>query len=288
MVLLDVAFLPADVRQPESSVCIVIDALRASSTIATLFGRGVRDVVVAGEIDEARRLHAGLPGALLCGEEGGLPPAGFDYGNSPVEFDGMNLAGRTVVMATSNGTRALAALAGARAVFVGSLLNLSACARAAAAEATGNGQRATSQIPASPGSDAAQAQVERITVVCAGTELGTRFSLEDTTVAGAFVERLVRDAGARPWQGEKPEGGLRLTDSATAAYRLWRSYPGGARLAFGEATHGQHLVRIGMAADLDFCAQVDRYDVAPRLKSQAALVLTAEGARRAPLHGATP
>jgi 2-phosphosulfolactate phosphatase len=258
-VRLDVAFLPADVRQPETSVCIVIDALRASSTIATLFGRGVREVVVAGEIDEARRLHAGLPGALLCGEEGGLPPAGFDHGNSPVEFAGMELVGRAVVMATSNGTRALAALAGARAVFVGSLLNLSACARAARAAASA--------------SDA-----ESITVVCAGTELGTRFSLEDTTVAGAFVERLVRDAGDLPWQGE---GGLRLTDAATAAYRLWRSYPGGARLAFGEATHGQHLIRIGMAADLDFCAQVDRYDVAPRLTrletGAGALTLPAEG-----------
>ena len=268
--LVDVAFLPAEVRQPESSVCIVIDARRASSTIATLFGRGVRDVVVAGEIDEARRLHAALPGALLCGEVGGLPPAGFDYGNSPVEFDQMNLAGRTVVMATSNGTRALAALAEARAVFVGSLLNLSTCVRAARAAATG---------------------AESITVVCAGTELGTRFSLEDTTVAGAFVERLVRDGGDRPWLGEEPEGGLSLTDSATAAYRLWRSYPAGARLAFGEATHGRHLVRIGMAADLDFSSHVDRYDVAPRLTrppaggpqptAGAALVLTDEGPRRA-------
>ena len=215
----------------------MIDALRASSTIATVFGRGVGTVAVAGTIEDARLLHRDMPGSLLCGEAGGLPPEGFDHGNSPVEFERLDLAGRSLVLATSNGTRALAALDTARAIFVGSLLNLSACARAALATAPG---------------------AEAITVVCAGTDLGTSFSLEDTVVAGAFVERILADAAERR--------DLSLTDRATTALRLWQSYSGDPRAAFDEAEHGRLLVQIGLREDLDACAAVDRYAVAPRLK----------------------
>src|SRR5215216_4419006 len=225
---IDVAVLPRDVVEPEGSVCVVIDALRATSTIATVLAGGAGRVIVAGTIDEARALRRELPEALLCGEVGGLPPEGFDYGNSPVEFEGLDLAGRTLILATSNGTRALSGLRSARAVLAGSLLNLSACARLAAAAATAHGA---------------------LTVVCSGTELGTRFSLEDTVVAGAS------------------EGGrTTLSDAATAALRLWRGYAERPRAAFDDAVHGRALVRIGMAADLDRCAEVDRYAVAPRLR----------------------
>ena len=244
---LDVAFLATTVERPESTVCVVIDALRASSTVATLLGRGVAEVVVAGTVEEARLVRRSIPDALLCGESGGLPPEGFDFGNSPAEFAAADLAGRSVVLATSNGTRALAALAGARAVFVGSLLNLSACARAA--------------LDAAGGSDL------ELALVCAGNDYGRRFSLEDAVVAGAFVERIVRKRGAPP-NAENGGPPLHLTDTATAAYRLWRSYPS-PRLAFGEATHGQHLAALGLSSDLDACAQLDRYDVAPRLRLAA-------------------
>ena len=255
---LDVAFLPSEVREPEASVCIVIDALRASSTVTTVFGRGVHEVVVAGTIEEARRLHAALPGALLCGEAGGLPPEGFDHGNSPVEFEGLDLAGRTLVLATSNGTRALAALRSAREVFVGSLLNLGACARSAAAVTTRFGN---------------------LTIVCSGTELGTRFSLEDTVVAGAFVERIRGSV--------ESADDVQLADAATAALRLWRSYAEEPVAAFRDAVHGRALVRLGLGADLDACAQIDRYEVAPRLHVEGErLTLRRDATRltRDPLH----
>ena len=252
---LDVAFLPRDVAEPESAVCIVIDALRATSTVATVLGRGAREVVIAGTIDEARRLREKMPDALLCGEAGGLPPAGFDYGNSPVEFEEMELRDRTLILATSNGTRALSGLRTSRAVFTGSLLNLSACARLAAAVTTSQGS---------------------LTVVCSGTELGTRFSLEDTVVAGAFVERLIGAA-----EGDRAT----LTDAATAALRLWRGYADRPRAAFDDAVHARLLVQIGMAADLDRCAEIDRYTVVPRLRvSDGRLVLADDATRidRAP------
>jgi len=112
-------------------VCIVIDVLRASSTIVTVFERGCERVVCAANIAEARRLHERLPDHLLCGESGGLPPPGFDYGNSPAEFSRLDLAGKSVILATTNGTRVLATFADAPAVLVGCLLNRAAVAHAA-------------------------------------------------------------------------------------------------------------------------------------------------------------
>jgi 2-phosphosulfolactate phosphatase len=235
-VRLDVAFLPRDLAEPETCVCIVIDALRATSTLATVFGRGVEAVAVAETIEDARLLHRDMPGSLLCGEEGGLPPAGFDHGNSPTEFEHLDLAGRRLVLATSNGTRALAALDTARVVFAGSLVNLSACVRAALTATAGIGTLA---------------------VVCSGTELGRAFSLEDTVVAGAFIDCILREA---------PEAFTDVTDRATAAQRLWQRYADEPRAAFEEARHGRHLITIGMAEDLDACARIDRYGVAPRLQ----------------------
>ena len=117
-------------------VCIVVDVLRASSTIVTLLERGCERVVIAADIEEARKLRERLPDHLLCGEVGGLPPEGFDYGNSAVEFSRLDLTGKSVILATTNGTRVLARAAnGAAAVFVGCLLNRTAVADAAEAMA---------------------------------------------------------------------------------------------------------------------------------------------------------
>lgn len=231
---LDVALLPRDCVEPETSVCIVVDALRASSTIAVLFGRGAALVAVAGTIEDARLLYRDMPDSLLCGEVGGLPPDGFDFGNSPAEFEATDLEGRRLVLATSNGTRALAALDTARAVYTGSLLNRAAVVQAAVAAAGG-----------------------AISVVCSGTELGTRFSLEDTVVAGALVDEICRVLD---------DSIVERTDTATAARRLWHTYGAAPRQAFDDSVHGQLLLDLGFDADLDLCARLDRYPVAPRLQ----------------------
>jgi len=237
-VRIDVVLLPALGNEPFAGVCVVVDALRATSTIATLIARGVAEVVVTATVDEARALKAErLPAHLLCGEEGGLPPEGFDYGNSPAEFSRLDLRDRRVILTTSNGTRALARAADASLVFTGSLLNRTTVAHVALGEALRRGLD--------------------VALLCAGTDYGRAFSLEDTAVCGAVIEQMV--AGH-----EGPLTELALTDSAMAAYRLWRSYTS-PRLLLGESTHGQALARLGLAADLDFCAQLDVYPVAPRL-----------------------
>ncbi len=240
---LDVALLPRLLRKPESSVCLLIDALRASSSIVTLFAQGAEEVVVAGSIASARRLAALKPGRyLLCGERFGLAPRGFDYGNSPSEFAAAEMRGRRAVLTTTNGTRALHALVASPVVLVGALLNATAAVETLLAEARSRELDAT--------------------LVCAALERGNAFSLEDAFVAGAMVEIAVEEARR---DGASPT----LSDAALAACRLYQSYRGDALACFREAQHGRSLTEIGLERDLEFCAQVDRYHVVPRLRRDA-------------------
>ncbi|MGD0115238.1 MAG: 2-phosphosulfolactate phosphatase [Dehalococcoidia bacterium] len=245
---LDVALLPRALRKPESNACLLIDALRASSSIATLFAQGAEEIVVAGSIAAARRLAALKPVRyLLCGERFGLAPRGFDYGNSPSEFAALDMRGRRAVLATTNGTRALYTLAGSPAVLVGALLNATAAAEMLFAEARSRELDAT--------------------FVCAGLERGNGFSLEDAFVAGAMVEIAVE-------QARRDGAVLALSDAALAACRLFQSYRGDALACFREAQHGRSLIDIGLERDLEFCAQVDRYRVVPRLRRDASGLLS--------------
>jgi 2-phosphosulfolactate phosphatase len=239
-VRLDVALLPRALRKPDSNACLLIDALRATSSIVTLFAQGAEEVVVAGSVASARRLAASEPGRyLLCGERFGLAPPGFDYGNSPSEFAAIDMQGRRAILATTNGTRALHALAASPVVLVGALLNATAAVETLLAEARSRDLDAS--------------------LVCAGLERGAAFSLEDAFVAGALVETAVEEA-------RRGDASLALSDAALAARRLHQSYRGDALACFREAQHGRSLIGIGLERDLEFCAHVDRYHVVPRLR----------------------
>jgi 2-phosphosulfolactate phosphatase len=254
-VRLEAVFLPRDVPAPAGRVCVVLDILRASSTLVTLLERGAAPLCVAGTVEAARALAASLPGgALLCGEVGGLPPPGFDHGNSPTEMAGLTLAGRPVVLATSNGTRALAALAVAPAVLVGCFRNAGAVV--------------------ARGLALAHALGAALTLVCSGDANGSQFSLEDALAAGYLVGCVLAANGAATTE---------LDDGARAAWRLWQWYAASATPAeaaargFAEAVHGQDLARLGFTADLDYCAHVDASRAVPRLALERdVLVLRAD------------
>jgi 2-phosphosulfolactate phosphatase len=234
---LEVSFVPRLASDVEAKVCVVIDALRATSTLVVLIERGVKEVVVCGTLAEARRI-ARRTGRLLCGEVNSLPPPDFDHGNSPTEFATLDLGGQSAVLYTTNGTRALRHVARAHAVIVGALLNRRAVASAALAEA---------------------ADDRDIAIVCAGRGRGRYFSLEDTFVAGALVDSLLTQASAG---GQR----LRLWNDALAALRLYRSYRGRAPACFRQADHGRSLVDLGLGHDLDFCARTDVSTTVPRLR----------------------
>ena len=229
--MIDVAFTPEELRDTrlDGVTTVVIDALRASTTIVTALAHGARAVVPVGSPDEARAAAAAWTDgpALLGGERGGAAPPGFALGNSPAEYAGPHVRGHTILFTTTNGTRALAAVGGAAAVAVGGFVNAAAVARWAAAR---GGDRAL--------------------LVCSG-ELG-RFCLEDAACAGLLVSRL---AALRP--------DLRLSDGARAAAVLHARYADDLDALLADAAWARALVARGRGGDLPFCVAVDAYDIVP-------------------------
>ncbi len=126
---------PEDDPRKVRGTAVVIDVIRASSHITTMFARGIESVVPAPSIDAARELKARHPGHLLFGEEHRVAPRGFDYGNSPTQTSRLDLRGRNAILATTNGTRVLAAVAPhAKETWIGSFLNAGAVVKRLAQE----------------------------------------------------------------------------------------------------------------------------------------------------------
>jgi 2-phosphosulfolactate phosphatase len=238
-----VAFLPEEIGDPRRRAVVVIDVLRATTSLLVLLERGCAEAVIAPSLESARQYRSAHPAVLAAGEQGGRAPAGFDFGNSPVAFARSDVAGRRVVLATTNGTRALYAARAAAVTLIGCLRNRSAAARAVLA--------------------AARREELDITLACAGRE--GRFGLDDAYTAGAILDAMLADpAGA---------GDLDPTDAAHAARALYRAFPE-AEALFRTTRAGRNLVAIGLAEDLPYCAEQDRSAVAPRVGERVRLLDT--------------
>jgi 2-phosphosulfolactate phosphatase len=244
MPLLRVHFLPAFVEPAEVAGrrAVVIDVLRATTTIVHALAAGAGAVVPCLEIADARRAASSFSPheVVLGGERGGLAIEGFHLGNSPSEYTADNVAGKTVILTTTNGTRALLHASQASEILIGALVNLSAvCARLE------------------------QGGASDVDILCAGTD--AQITSDDVLAAGAMADRLDR-------------GDWRFDDAARIARDAWRTVAAsaagdelGARLtqALRESRGGRNLVRIGMAADIATAAHLDRFAVVPRFDIQS-------------------
>lgn len=219
------ALTPRMLREPAAHAVAVVDVLRATTSLVAMFERGLLRAIVSENIQQARRL-ALKNFAVLCGEVRSLPPPGFDFGNSPAEFARTSFRGKSAVLCTTNGTRALTAAAGAPVAAAAALTNRRAAAERLLEEA---GRR---------GLDLA--------VVCAGVDRGSAFSLEDTAAAGAVVEAA-----------RERDPAIVLTDEAWAAFHLWRWYRGDAMRIFRQSKHGRALREAGFIDDLAYAARID-------------------------------
>lgn len=231
----DVALAPSEVQHAWGElVCIVVDVLRASSTIVTLLDKGCRSVYTVRSVAEARAL-AREKGWLIGGERNGLTLRGFNFGNSPFELQEVNLRGKKAVLTTTNGTKVIKKVAFSRAVLVGCFLNASACCGSALELAREHGTG--------------------IGIVCAG-EKG-RFVLDDACCAGYLVKTLLR-------VGKEIGLNLAVSDAARAAHRLFESYPD-IRSCFMESGSGRRLVEIEREEDIASCSRIDVSDAVPVL-----------------------
>ena len=212
----------------QGRTAVIIDVLRATTTIAAALSRGAVAVYPVADLEAARRRAQEGDGMILGGERGGLPPEGFHAGNSPLEYTAELVSDSTIVFTTTNGTLAIsrALAAGASGLATGALVNAAAVSRWAV-------ERGAS-----------------LTLICAGTE--ERVTLEDAVGAGCIIAEVACIA---------PD--VELTDAAVAARQLWPRYAGEPMRSFADSAHGRRLLELGFGADLRYCAAVNRLSVTP-------------------------
>lgn len=213
---------------------VVIDVLRATTTMAFAFRAGAREARFYATPTAARRAaHRICRPVVLCGEREGRALPGFDLGNSPAEFTAARVAGRTLLCATTNGSLAFLATRHAARQWAAGFVNLQAVVESVAAWALAEGGR-------------------RLLVVCAGKEGAP--AAEDSLCAAHFVARLAARLSPR---------GLALTGAARLPAPAAR--PESAAAAVRESAHGRYLRALGpeFAADVEACSSWDVVETAP-------------------------
>jgi 2-phosphosulfolactate phosphatase len=253
MPTIDLFHLPQLVHREAlgDATVIVVDLLRASTTICTALAAGAECVMPFAEIEEtiAAAERFGRDKVILGGERHGKLIPGFDLSNSPAEYTPKVVAGRRILFTTTNGARALDYARRSHRVLVGCLANATAVANAVDAN-------------------------DEIVILCAGTD--GKVALEDVIAGGAIIEALQ----------SRSLGWTLRPDPATFALDFWTRAAGSPRpignvvppklLLALEATEGaQNLHDIGRWMDVERCAHTDVLTVVPELNAATGELRTA-------------
>jgi 2-phosphosulfolactate phosphatase len=226
-VCLTPALLP--LYKVEDYTVVIIDIFRATSSICYGIENGAEAIIPVAEVEECAAYREKGSDYLLAAERNGEVVSGFDFGNSPFSYTAEKVAGKTVVLTTTNGTHALHLSRSARQVLIGSFLNItSLCTHLMGLE--GN-----------------------ILLVCAGWH--NNFNLEDTLFAGAVIEQL-------------KDSGYTLDDPAIAANDLFQMGKNNISKYLGKTSHGERLKKLGIEKDIAFCLQVDLTTAIPVLDGE--------------------
>lgn len=231
---IEVILLPAEIENLprcdlSETVCVVFDILRATSTIVTALANGAQGILPVREISNALTIRQQQPEVLLAGERNGVligeertGSISFDLGNSPKEFVRSKVEEKTIVMTTTNGTRALCACSGAARILIGAFLNL----------------RVTVE-------HIQRTDFSQILLVCAGT--GENVAYEDVLCVGAFIDLLASQ------NDEK-----NLDDAAQLARSAYLQEQGNLFAGFSKGSNAQRLLSLpSLCEDVAFCAQRD-------------------------------
>ncbi|NQU37984.1 MAG: 2-phosphosulfolactate phosphatase [Actinobacteria bacterium] len=245
---LNVYALPSLVTEEELAgrTVVVIDVLRASTTIAYALEAGAEVVLPCEEIQEAQRIADGLPPGevVLGGERGGLPIEGFDLGNSPSEYTPEVVAGKSVVFTTTNGTRAMRHCRQAARVLIGSF---------------GNATAVYDQLLTQ----------DEIHIVCAGTR--GQYSRDDILMAGLLVERLERNGAGRYEMNVQAVTAKENWTSSFAVPFVIGAEPMDPEVLAAELRRseaGRTLTAIGQERDILIASLVDCFSQVPVLNTE--------------------
>ncbi len=214
----------------DSEVVVVIDVLRASTTICAALSNGASSVFPFLEIDDAIRFsrHAESGSVLTGGERGGVKVSGFDLGNSPFEYRPEIVAGKSIAFTTTNGTRAMQSCRATSNIVVGSFCNLSAICGYLKGFSS-------------------------VDLVCAGTD--GKITLEDSAFAGAVVDYFCRHSAPS------------LNDPAEIGKAIWESHNRDIHACLRISQGGRNLIRLKKEDDIEFASQLDSYSVLPKLNN---------------------
>lgn len=215
---------------PRGEITIVVDALRFSSSVIVGLASRAAAFIPVKTVAEAKRLYRSDKRLILSGEREGLKPRGFHLGNSPTEFKRTDLDGKTVVITTTNGTKALESSRGSEWLLIGSFVN--ATAVSAAASRLAENEKDISIILASRGG---------------------KIFLEDFICAGLLASRITNDMDT-------------MNDEAMAAELAWIGAENDYERVIRKSSHAVYLEGIGYGDDVELCLQRDLYDLVPYAK----------------------
>ena len=243
--ILNVYALPrlVDPEQLVGGTAVIIDVLRASTTIVHALQSGAKEIIPCEEIDEARAVAAQLSdGAVVVGgERDGLPIDGFDLGNSPGEYLPHVVEGKTLVFTTTNGTRAMACARTAERILIGAFVNVSAIFKELIDQ-------------------------QQIHLVCAGTK--GQISQDDVLLAGMLVERIQREGGLLYEQNAQAITAREAWLHSFALPRALGAEPLEPERLAGElrkSAGGRRLTELGMDQDILAAARIDQFQSVPEL-----------------------
>jgi len=214
----------------EEFIVVVIDIFRATTSICYGIENGATAIIPVSKVEECHAYREIEPGHLLAAERDGEIVEGFDFGNSPFSYTKEKVAGKTIVLTTTNGTQALHLSRKAKKIVIGSFLNLTALC------------------------NWLKKQDEHILLVCSGWK--NNFNLEDTLFAGAVVEQL-------------QSATFVADDPAIAANDLYRIAKDDLNGYLKKTSHSERLKALGIEADIEFCLRVDLTTAIPVLEGDA-------------------
>jgi len=237
---LDIVLLPEELKNKDISDClvVVIDVLRASSTITTALHYGAEKIIPVYMPEQARARANEYPAesVLLCGERNGAKLAGFNLGNSPLEYNNYKIKGKIILLTTTNGVKAIEMAKSAKEIIVGSFLNNKAV------------------------SEHCLSYAGKVLLVCAGDR--GNVSLEDTVCAG-----MIRSSCA--YQLYKNDYHF---DDSTVASIIYRDSGSDLIAMMKKSVWGNHLIEMGLKDDIAFCAQKNIYNIIPIIKGDSIIV----------------
>jgi len=231
---LDCYLTPSEVTEAilKGREVVIIDVLRSCTSMAYALLNGAEKIIPAATVEAATKLMSSLDKAstLLCGEREGKKVSGFDLGNSPLEYTREAVAGKTLVFASTNGTKLMSRGIKAEEQLVCSFVNVG-------------------QVIAR-----LRSQGMEPVILCSGTN--GRFSMEDTVCAGMVAHGLMKDS-ADTWE---------LNDGAKAALVLNEKWGSDTYGVVSGSSHGKYLLELGFGLDLEVCSRVDSVPVLCVLK----------------------